>query len=57
MEFNKSDEMKLGILQKGKRNMKVFNNVSDIVLDDMVDTLKKGSKVSIAAACFSMYAY
>ena len=37
--------------------MKVFNNVTDIVRDDMVEVLKKGSKVSIAAACFSMYAY
>ena len=37
--------------------MKVFNNVTDIVRDDMASTIKKGSKVSIAAACFSMYAY
>ena len=37
--------------------MKVFNNVTDIVRDDMANTLTKGSKVSIAAACFSMYAY
>ena len=37
--------------------MKVFNNVADIVRDDMAVTMKKGSKVAIAAACFSMYAY
>ncbi len=37
--------------------MKIFNNISDIVCDDMVTTITKGSKVSIAAACFSMYAY
>ena len=37
--------------------MKVFNNVTDIVRDDMVSTIKKDRKVSIAAACFSMYAY
>lgn len=37
--------------------MKVFNNITDIVRDDMAVTIKKGSKVSIAAACFSMYAY
>ena len=37
--------------------MKVFDNVTDIVRDDMAETMKKGSKVSIAAACFSMYAY
>ena len=37
--------------------MKVFNNVTDIVRNDMAVTMKKGSKVAIAAACFSMYAY
>ena len=37
--------------------MKIFNNVTDIVHDDMEKTIKRGSKVSIAAACFSMYAY
>ena len=37
--------------------MKIFNNVTDIVRDDMKETIKKGSRVSIAAACFSMYAY
>jgi SMC interacting uncharacterized protein involved in chromosome segregation len=30
--------------------MKVFNNVTDIVRDDIAFTMKKGSKVSIAAA-------
>lgn len=38
-------------------NVKVFNNVTDIVRDDLIETISKGSKVSIAAACFSMYAY
>ena len=37
--------------------VKVFDNVTDIVRDDMASTISKGSKVSIAAACFSMYAY
>lgn len=37
--------------------MKVFNNVTDIVRDDMAETIGKNNKVSIAAACFSMYAY
>lgn len=37
--------------------MKIFDNVTDIVRDDMAETINKGSKVSIAAACFSMYAY
>ena len=37
--------------------MKVFNNVTDIVHDDMAGTMKTGGKVAIAAACFSMYAY
>lgn len=37
--------------------VKVFDNVTEIVRDDMASTISKGSKVSIAAACFSMYAY
>lgn len=37
--------------------MKIFDNVTDIVRDDLKQTVKRGSKVSIAAACFSMYAY
>ncbi len=37
--------------------MKIFDNVTNIIRDDLKDTITKGSKVSIAAACFSMYAY
>lgn len=37
--------------------MKFFDNVTNIVRDDMAETMSKGSRVSIAAACFSMYAY
>ena len=37
--------------------MKVFDNISEIVRDDMKTTITRNSKVSIAAACFSMYAY
>lgn len=37
--------------------MKIFDNISEIVRDDMTTTIAKGSKVSVAAACFFMYAY
>ena len=37
--------------------MKIFDNITDIVRDDLKKTIEQGSKVSIAAACFSMYAY
>lgn len=37
--------------------MRIINNITDTVLEDLQETIKKGSKVSIAAACFSMYAY
>ncbi|MCR5335878.1 MAG: DEAD/DEAH box helicase family protein [Synergistes sp.] len=37
--------------------MKIFDNVNEIVRDDMEQTIRRGSKVSVAAACFSMYAY
>ena len=38
-------------------DVKVFDNINDIVRDDMITTINKGSKISIAAACFSIYAY
>ena len=37
--------------------VKVFDNITEIVRDDMVTTISKGSKLSVAASCFSMYAY
>ena len=37
--------------------MKIYDNISEIVKDDMESTITKGSKVSVAAAYFSMYAY
>jgi len=37
--------------------MKIFDNITDIVRDDLKKTIQRSSKVSIAAACFSMYAY
>ena len=38
-------------------DMKMFDNVNEIVRDDLILTITKGSKLSIAASCFSMYAY
>ena len=37
--------------------MKFFDNLTNIVRDDMAETITRDSRVSIAAACFSMYAY
>jgi superfamily II DNA or RNA helicase len=37
--------------------MQVFDNVNKTVRDDLAITIQKGSKLSIAAACFSIYAY
>ena len=37
--------------------MELFDNVTKIIRDDMAAVIKKDSKISIAAACFSMYAY
>ena len=37
--------------------MKLFDNIANIVRDDMKENITQGSRVSIAAACFSMYAY
>jgi SNF2 family DNA or RNA helicase len=37
--------------------VKILDNVNNTVRDDLRVEMKRGSKVSIAAACFSMYAY
>ena len=37
--------------------MKVFNNTTKVVRDDLAKTIQNGSRVSVAAACFSIYAY
>jgi len=37
--------------------LKILDNITSTVRDDLRVEIKKGSKVSIAAACFSMYAY
>lgn len=36
---------------------KVINNISERVVDDLKQKLSDGSRVSIAAATFSIYAY
>lgn len=36
---------------------KVINNISERVIDDLKVKLSKGSRVSIAAASFSIYAF
>lgn len=37
--------------------MEIFNNTTKVVKDDLVKIIQSGSKVSVAAACFSIYAY
>ncbi len=37
--------------------MEVINNIDRFLGDDLKHTLSKGTKVSIAASCFSIYAY
>lgn len=37
--------------------MKILDNVNNTVRDDLRAEIKRGSKVLVAAACFSMYAY
>ncbi len=38
-------------------NVKIINNVTETLRDDMAVEIKEGSKISIAAACFSIYAF
>ena len=37
--------------------MKIPDNINHTVREDLQDTMQKGSRVSIATACFSIYAY
>lgn len=37
--------------------MQIFDNINNKVKDDLTNTIKKGSKLSIASACFSIYAF
>lgn len=37
--------------------MEIFNNTTKVVVDDLKEKIKAGDRISIAAACFSIYAY
>lgn len=37
--------------------MKMIDNVNSTIRDDLKDVISNGSKISIAAACFSIYAF
>lgn len=37
--------------------MQIFDNIKSTVCDDLQGMIQKGSKLSIASACFSIYAY
>ena len=37
--------------------MQIIDNINHIVKNDLQDSIPPGSKLSIAAACFSIYAY
>ena len=37
--------------------MKIINNITEKLIDDMQTEVTENSKLSIAAACFSVYAY
>lgn len=37
--------------------MEMFNNTTKVVMDDLIKKIKSGSKIEIAAECFSVYAF
>ena len=37
--------------------MQIIDNINHIVKNDLQESIRTGSKLSIAAACFSIYAY
>ena len=40
-----------------RNDMELFDNVNRILKDDLMLTAEKGSRLSIASACFSIYAF
>lgn len=54
---NKKGVQVINLAPKDMEVLKTFDNVTEIVRDDLERTIKKDSKISIAAACFSIYAY
>ena len=51
---------KISIISKRKQEnkfMEIINNTTKTLRDDLKNELKRGSKLSIAAACFSIYAF
>ncbi len=45
------------LCSKGGNSLKVIDNISTLLRDELIESIKKGSKMTIAASCFSMYAY
>ena len=44
-------------IEVNNNSLATFDNISSRLIDDLKTTLKRGSKVSIAAASFSIYAF
>lgn len=53
----KCDIGECSVRNEGKRRMQILDNINNKVRDDLSVEIKKGSKLSIAAACFSIYAF
>ena len=49
--------METGAYNITRNNMELFDNVNRILKDDLMLTAEKGSRLSIASACFSIYAF
>ena len=49
--------MAKGKTQSAGGVMKIINNITDKLSDELKEKLEPGSKLSIAAACFSVYAF
>ena len=37
--------------------MKIIDNINETLKNNLIDKVKKGSRISIIASCFSIYAY
>ena len=57
MGYNKYERKLYVAEQTPPSTVEIFDNVNKKVRDDLENSIKKGSKLSIAGACFSIYAY
>ena len=55
--FNSTPGTVYGLGAVGDERMEIIDNINRLLGDDQKGTLQPGAKISIAASCFSIYAF